>query len=83
MNSSNQFIVSLLFATLLGLNGCTGPSSSAPDAFAGLAWPQQFSNGQTKTPAGAGWLTDFNDRTLEALVQEALANNPDLRVTAA
>ena len=36
-----------------------------------------------QNPAGAGWLTDFNDRTLEALVQEALANNPDLRVTAA
>ena len=83
MNSTNQFIGSLLLAALAGLTGCTGPSSSAPDAFAGLSWPQQFSDGQTKTPAGAGWLTDFNDRTLEALVQEALANNPDLRVTAA
>ena len=83
MNSTNQFIGSLLLAAIAGLTGCTGPSSSAPDAFAGLSWPQQFSDGQTKTPAGAGWLNDFNDHTLEALVQEALANNPDLRVTAA
>lgn len=83
MNSSYQFIGSLLLAAWAGLTGCAGPSSSTPDAFAGLSWPQQFSNGQTNAPAGAGWLTDFNDRTLEALVQEALANNPDLRVTAA
>ena len=32
---------------------------------------------------GNGWLAEFNDPQLDALVQEALANNPDLQVAAA
>lgn len=83
MNFINTSIGVLLLAALAGWTGCAGNPTSAPDAFAGLAWPQQFSNGQTNAPAGAGWLADFDDRTLEALVREALENNPDLRVTAA
>jgi multidrug efflux system outer membrane protein len=32
---------------------------------------------------GRGWLAAFNDPSLDALVKEALANNPDLQVAAA
>ena len=45
--------------------------------------PGKFNAGTTNAPAVAGWLNDFNDATLNALVREAMAKNPDLRVTAA
>jgi len=47
-----------------------------------LELPGQFGSGTTNAPAGAGWLVDFNDNTLQSLVREAMAHNPDLRVTA-
>ena len=72
-----------MIAFVAWLGGCASRSTEAPLAFAGLAWPKQFTAGTTNAPAGAGWLSDFNDRTLDALVREALSNNPDLRVTAA
>ena len=78
-----HFLATLLCLTGCWLGGCTTGSTDAPDAFAGLAWPDQFGGSNTNTPAGTGWLTDFNDNTLNALVHEALTNNPDLRVTAA
>jgi NodT family efflux transporter outer membrane factor (OMF) lipoprotein len=58
-------------------------SQNAPSAWSGLGLPNQFGGGTTNAPAGAGWLNDFNDATLNGLVREALKNNPDLRVTAA
>jgi len=77
-----QLVYPLLIAFVAWLGGCASRSTEAPLAFAGLAWPKQFTAGTTNAPAGAGWLSDFNDRTLDALVREALSNNPDLRVTA-
>ena len=68
---------------VFGLAGCASGPNKLPDSFAGFAWPDKFGGGSTNAPAGAGWLSDFNDRTLDALVREALSNNPDLRVTAA
>ena len=70
----------IIFA--LGSWGCRGPQNSDL-SFAGLELPATFGAASTNAPAGAGWLTDFPDTTLHALVREALANNPDLRVTAA
>ena len=78
-----QLVYPLLIAFVAWLGGCASRPTEAPLAFAGLAWPKQFTAGTTNAPAGAGWLSDFNDRTLDALVREALSNNPDLRVTAA
>lgn len=66
----------------LGSWGCRGPQNSDL-SFAGLELPATFGSGTTNAPAGAGWLVDFQDSTLHALVREALSNNPDLRVTAA
>ena len=78
-----QLVYPLLIAFVAWLGGCASRPTEAPLAFAGLAWPKQFTAGTTNAPSGAGWLSDFNDRTLDALVREALSNNPDLRVTAA
>ena len=68
-----------------GGTACVAPATDAPEAWAGLALPSAFGGGgsSTNTPAGAGWLSDFNDATLNTLVREAMTNNPDLRVTAA
>ncbi|MBC8327003.1 MAG: efflux transporter outer membrane subunit [Verrucomicrobia subdivision 3 bacterium] len=77
--------LALGIGVLAGGNGCSTPSTNAPEAWAGLALPTAFGGGEANTnaPAGAGWLADFNDATLNALVREAMAKNPDLRVTAA
>ena len=48
------------------------PNFNLPQAFPGQAGVIQN-----------GWLAAFNDPPLQALVQEALANNPDLQVAAA
>ncbi|MEE2813838.1 MAG: TolC family protein, partial [Verrucomicrobiota bacterium] len=78
-----QLVYPLLILIGAGLAGCaTGPTEPT-QAFAGLTWPKEFTSGTTNAPAGTGWLSDFNDRTLDALVRESLSNNPDLRVTAA
>jgi NodT family efflux transporter outer membrane factor (OMF) lipoprotein len=55
-----------------------------PDALPNLKTPAAWT---TAAGTGAGvehrWLARFNDRELDALVREALAYNPDLRVAAA
>ena len=48
------------------------PNFKVPEAFKGTAQPIE-----------QGWLKEFKDPQLDALVAEALANNPDLQVAAA
>jgi len=84
----NRFLVNCLALSAVIFGGgtaCVSPAPDAPEAWAGLALPSAFGGGGSSTniPAGAGWLADFNDATLNALVREAMTNNPDLRVTAA
>ncbi|MGC4075053.1 MAG: efflux transporter outer membrane subunit [Nibricoccus sp.] len=78
----------LLGLCVLGLAGC---STKAPPTAAEIreqsgtlsnmpltnAWKAGAASGQIADD----WLTSFNDPQLTALVTEALANNPDLRVT--
>jgi NodT family efflux transporter outer membrane factor (OMF) lipoprotein len=45
--------------------------------------PPQWSAGETAGVVGGGWLGTFADDRLDALVREAIAHNPDLRVAAA
>ena len=66
-----------------GMAGCLSGGKDAPSAITDWTLPGKFNAGTTNAPAGAGWLNDFNDATLNALVREAMAKNPDLRVTAA
>jgi len=47
------------------------------------AWTAQSGTAGVPGAIGDRWLTGFRDAQLDALVQEALANNPDLRVAAA
>jgi NodT family efflux transporter outer membrane factor (OMF) lipoprotein len=53
-------------------------------ALPGLATPATWqSGGSGAGPVAEGWLATFDDAALDALVEEALAHNPDLMVAAA
>src|SRR5512134_2239565 len=75
-------------ATLVVLAGCAlapppQPADYRTEALPALQVPAQWTGGETSGPAPAGWLASFGDATLDRLVQEAIAHNPDLRVAAA
>jgi len=54
------------------------------DALPNLSVPAQWAEkGGISSSVGSGWLAGFHDAQLDALVREAIANNPDLRVAAA
>jgi len=63
------------------LMGCAMPNKPDPVKL-GFKVPNRFGE-STNASASSGWLGDFNSTTLNSLVQEAIKNNPDLRVTAA
>lgn len=70
------------------LVGCvTKPEPKADEvralAIPHVAVPQAWSMQANPAPVEAGWLATFGDPQLDALVAEALANNPDLAVAAA
>ena len=63
-----------------GLAGCVSPDAETASS---LAVPAQFNAARARAPVADGWLVDFKNPTLKALVREALENNPDIRLTAA
>lgn len=73
-------ICPLLALTSLTIVGCSTSleRSAAPEIQSPNAWTTQ--SGQAQPEA---WLNDLDSPQLNALVQEALENNPDLQVTAA
>src|SRR5690242_9587065 len=77
----------LILCTLL--NGCAvSPPPAAEeirkDALAHTPLPQAWKADQSVSSelVQDNWLHSFNDPTLDALVHEAILNNPDLRVAA-
>ncbi len=72
-----------MLGVLGGMAGCFTDGKSPPSAMTGRVLPEKFNAGITNAPPETGWLNDFNDATLNALVLEAIAKNPNLRVTAA
>ncbi|HKA38551.1 MAG TPA: TolC family protein, partial [Burkholderiales bacterium] len=60
------------------------PEDIRPEALPNLKLPAEWTEkGGAAGPVVNGWVAAFNDPRLEALVREAIANNPDLRVAAA
>ncbi len=66
----------------VGLNGCmvgpdyTRPEVASPDAF-------RFQPPDARELANTAWWQQFDDPVLDGLINEALANNKDLRIAAA
>jgi multidrug efflux system outer membrane protein len=72
----------LLGACLLVLGGCA--TTPAPDLAAVTAQPPaQWLSSAEAGQVRAGWLASFDDAELLRLVDEAVANNHDLRIAAA
>ena len=66
-------------AMAIVLAGCTvGPEYKRPE----VDLPQNYGVGQRPVPAAENWWTLFRDPALDRLVEEALANNRDLRMAA-
>ena len=55
----------------------------AHDALGSVAVPDGWTAGAMPGPVERGWIASFDDPRIAELVDEALANNPDLRATAA
>jgi multidrug efflux system outer membrane protein len=77
----------LPLAIIVALSGCAlapppKPADYRAEALPALQVPGEWTGGETTRPVAEQWLKSFGDPRLEALVAEALAHNPDLRVAA-
>ena len=77
----------VLMAALLAVAGCAlkkppEPAEIRKDALPQVAPDRAWARAATPGDVTAGWLASFQDAQLEALVREAVTNNPDLRVGA-
>jgi NodT family efflux transporter outer membrane factor (OMF) lipoprotein len=78
----------LAIAVLAALAGCAlqlspKPEDIRPQALPNVAVPGQWAaEGAATGPVAGVWLATFDDARLHALVTEAIAYNPDLRVAA-
>ncbi|MGH8701736.1 MAG: efflux transporter outer membrane subunit [Burkholderiales bacterium] len=83
----HRTIFALVLAAVLSgcaLNAPPKVEETRGQALPNLTVPAEWAEkgGETGTVVN-GWLGAFNDPSLDALVREAIANNPDLRVAAA
>ena len=81
MTRRQQAATLLLLGTvlLLGACGATAPSKPSPPPATPAAWHQAGG----EQAVGADWWRAYGDDTLNALIDEALANNHDLRMAGA
>ncbi|HWH48037.1 MAG TPA: TolC family protein [Burkholderiales bacterium] len=74
----------LLIAAGCALKSPPGRETLTKDALGEATPPAQWSaRPDAQSPVGDGWLRSFNEPRLEALVDEALARNVNLRIAAA
>ena len=94
---SNHRLVYIIFIFALVLSGCAGPVATHNEALQGIKGEGGVDN-ETQSKWAArdndsgvvegnfvddGWLKSFDDEQLDKLVDEALANNPDLKISRA
>ena len=78
----------LLAVMVAALAGCALKAPPARDevvkqALPNFKVPEKYVQPSEAAAIQHGWLAGFNDPQLDALVREALANNPDLQIAAA
>jgi NodT family efflux transporter outer membrane factor (OMF) lipoprotein len=86
MSKRNSSLALVVFAALsaCALEAPPKPEDIRPQAMPNVAVPAQWALEGTATgPVAGSWLATFGDARLQALVTEAMAYNPDLRVAAA
>jgi multidrug efflux system outer membrane protein len=76
----------LAIPALLVVAGCVKkppePAEIRKEAIPQVTEERAWAGAATAGDVTAGWLASFHDQQLDALVREAIANNPDLRVGA-
>ena len=77
-----KFLVPTLLAASLTLAGCASmaPTYERPAAPVAAQWPVPPSTAAEAKAADLGWREFFTDPRLQSLIEQALANNRDLRV---
>ena len=86
MSTRNRTLALVVLATLsaCALESPPKPADYRAEALPGVQVPDQWTaQGEGAGAVAGSWLATFADPRLEALVAEALAKNPDLRVAAA
>ena len=86
MSKRNTSLALVVFAALsaCALEPPPKPEDIRPQALPNAAVPAQWAlEGAATGPVAGNWLATFEDARLQALVTEAMAYNPDLRVAAA
>jgi NodT family efflux transporter outer membrane factor (OMF) lipoprotein len=86
MSKRNTLLALVVFAALsaCALEPPPKPEDIRPQAMPNVVVPAQWALEGTATgPVAGNWLATFEDIRLQALVTEAIAYNPDLRVAAA
>jgi multidrug efflux system outer membrane protein len=76
-----RFLPTLLAASL-ALSGCASlaPAYQRPAAPVAAQWPVPQASAEAAHAADLGWREFFTDPQLQSLIEQALANNRDLRV---
>jgi len=76
-----SFLPTLLIASL-ALSGCASlaPAYQRPAAPVAAQWPVPQASAEAAHAAELGWREFFTDPQLQSLIEQALANNRDLRV---
>ncbi len=79
------FVTSFLALTLVILTGCmTGPDYKRPDLALSENWHASLEGGETSEPPSlAQWWQSFDDPVLNALIEQAVQSNFDLRIAQA
>ena len=78
----NKLLLPTLLAASLALAGCASmaPAYERPAAPVAAQWPVPQMTTADATAADLGWREFFTDPKLQSLIEQALANNRDLRV---
>jgi len=83
--SAGALVLLLVGASLaIFLNGCAvGPNFHPPKTEVGAAFANGNQTNMTPAPTAVAWWRAFNDPLLNGLVDQAVTNNPDLRIATA
>ncbi|HWP59212.1 MAG TPA: multidrug efflux RND transporter permease subunit [Candidatus Acidoferrales bacterium] len=82
--ASGAKTVGMLLLLLIPLAGCTvGPNYKEPIPAAPISFANQDQSGFSTLEPERNWWKEFNDETLNRLIELALAGNHDLRIAAA
>ncbi|MCM8528012.1 MAG: TolC family protein, partial [Lentisphaeraceae bacterium] len=76
-------VLTIIFLSLGIFSGCKALHHPKPKKIVVNDLPEKWTNGKETAGSTNGWVSDFDDKQLPLIVNEAVENNFDLRVSAA